>query len=95
MKKNILKATLVAAFVLIAGFNVYNAQKSDVMSDLALANVKALAGGEFYSSKEGDGHGYGIQNMERVVKSYNGKMEYNVDPEWVTVDIFLQQKDEI
>ncbi len=46
MKKNILKATLVAAFVLIAGFNVYNAQKSDVMSDLALANVEALAGGE-------------------------------------------------
>ena len=30
MKKNILKATLVAAFVLIAGFNVYNVQKSDV-----------------------------------------------------------------
>jgi len=33
MKKNILKATLV----------VYNSQKSDVMSDLALANVEALA----------------------------------------------------
>ena len=59
------------------------------------SRYKALAGGEFYSSKEGDGHGYGIQNMERVVKSYNGRMEYNVDPEWVTVDIFLQQKDEI
>lgn len=43
MKKNILKATLVAAFALIAGFNVYNSQKSDVMSDLALANVEALA----------------------------------------------------
>ena len=43
MKKNILKATLVAAFGLIAGFNVYNSQKSDVMSDLALANVEALA----------------------------------------------------
>ena len=28
MKKNILKATLVAAFALIAGMNVYNAQKS-------------------------------------------------------------------
>ena len=37
MKKNILKATLVAAFGLIAGFN---------MSDLALANVEALATGE-------------------------------------------------
>ena len=59
------------------------------------SHYKALAGGGFYSSKEGDGHGYGIQNMERVVKSYNGRMEYNVDPEWVTVDIFLQQKDEI
>ena len=43
MKKNILKATLVAAFGLIAGFNVYNSQKSDVMSELALANVEALA----------------------------------------------------
>ena len=43
MKKNILKATLVAAFALIAGFNVYNSQKSDVMSELALANVEALA----------------------------------------------------
>ena len=36
MKKNILKATLVAAFGLIAGFNVYNSQKSDVMSELGL-----------------------------------------------------------
>lgn len=46
MKKKILKVTLVAAFALIAGFNVYNAQQSDVMSDLALANVEALASGE-------------------------------------------------
>ena len=51
MKKNILKATLVAAFALIAGMNVYNAQKSDVMSDFALANVEALAdGGEWGST---------------------------------------------
>ena len=47
MKKNILKATLVVAFALIAGMNVYNAQQSDVMSDLALANVEALAGSEY------------------------------------------------
>ncbi|WP_455673164.1 NVEALA domain-containing protein [Phocaeicola sp.] len=43
MEKNILKATLVAAFALFAGFNVYSSYKSDVMSDLALANVEALA----------------------------------------------------
>ena len=46
MKKNILKATLVAAFALIAGFNVYSSQKAEGMSDLALANVEALADGE-------------------------------------------------
>ena len=49
MKKNILKSTIVAAFALIAGMNVYNAQKSDVMSELALANVEALAGCEWNS----------------------------------------------
>ena len=45
MKKKILKVTLVAAFALIAGFNVYNAQQSDVMSDLALANGEYGTGG--------------------------------------------------
>ena len=46
MKKNILKATLVVAFALIAGMNVYNAQQSDIMFDLVLANVEALARNE-------------------------------------------------
>ena len=53
MKKNILKATVVAAYALVAGFNVYNSQKSDVMSELALANVEALAESEL-SQKCGD-----------------------------------------
>ena len=43
MKKNILKVTLVAAFALLAGYNVYNSQKAEGMSELALANVDALA----------------------------------------------------
>lgn len=43
MKKNILKVTLVTAFALIAGYNVYHSQKQDAISDLALANVEALA----------------------------------------------------
>ena len=58
MKKNILKATLVAAFGLIAGFNVYNSQKSDVMSDLALANVEALASGESSTTNRYQTMGY-------------------------------------
>ena len=52
MKKNIVKVALVAVVGLIAGINVFNAQKTDVLSDIALANVEALAdvedtGGEY------------------------------------------------
>ena len=39
MKKNMVKVALVAVVGLIASINVFNAQNSDVMSDVALANV--------------------------------------------------------
>ena len=55
MKKNILKATLVVAFALIAGMNVYNAQQSDIMFDLVLANVEALARNEISNWDNGSG----------------------------------------
>lgn len=63
MKKNILKATLVAAFALIAGYNVYTSQKSDGMSDLALANVEVLAYGESLNMLECDYYGCTISIM--------------------------------
>ncbi|WP_455665269.1 NVEALA domain-containing protein [Phocaeicola sp.] len=43
MKKNILKVNLIVIFALFAGYNMYRIPKSDVMSDLGLANVEALA----------------------------------------------------
>ena len=43
MKKNIIKVALVAVVGLIAGINVFNAQKAEVLSDVAMANVEALA----------------------------------------------------
>ena len=46
MKKNIIKVAFVAAFAIVAGYNVYNSQKTEMMSDLAFENVEALAGGE-------------------------------------------------
>ena len=46
MKKVILKLTLVAAFVVSAGYSVYTSQVNEDLSDLALANIEALAGGE-------------------------------------------------
>ena len=58
MEKSILKASIVAVFALIAGFNVYNAQKSDVMSDLALTNVEALASDESSTTNRYQTMGY-------------------------------------
>ncbi len=46
MKKNILKLVFASAFALVAGYSVYNSQQNVEMSDLAMANVEALASGE-------------------------------------------------
>ena len=46
MKKVILKLTLVASFVVSAGYSLYTSQVNEGLSDLALANIEALAGGE-------------------------------------------------
>ena len=42
-QKNILKITFAAALAVVAGVMAYQAQDKEVMSDLALANVEALA----------------------------------------------------
>ena len=46
MKKNILKLVFASAFALLAGYSVYDSQQNIEMSDLAMANVEALARGE-------------------------------------------------
>lgn len=46
MYKKVLKATFVAAIAMVAGINVFNAQKPTVLSDVAMANVEALANNE-------------------------------------------------
>ena len=43
MKKNLIKVAFVAAFAMIAGYGVNNTEQSEVMSDLMVANVEALA----------------------------------------------------
>ena len=45
--KKVVKLAFVAAFVAVAGYGVYANQTSDAMSDLALANVEALAMDEY------------------------------------------------
>ena len=43
MNKKYVKATLVPVVALVGGINVFNAQESESMSDIALTNVEALA----------------------------------------------------
>ena len=46
MNYKVLKAAFVAAIAMVSGINVFNAQNSETLSDVALANVEALAEGE-------------------------------------------------
>ena len=52
MKTRIIKATLAVAFIAVAGYTAYNSQKEVELSDLAMANVEALAGGESGSTSD-------------------------------------------
>ena len=51
MKKNMVKVAFVAAIVMVSGICFMNSQKSETLSEVALANVEALAdnkpGGDF------------------------------------------------
>ena len=38
-----MKATFIAAIAMVTGINVFNAQKSEPLSDVVMANVEALA----------------------------------------------------
>mgnify|MGYP002696619477 CR=1 FL=1 len=53
-----MKIAFVAAFAAIAGYGVYANQKVDTMSDLALANVEALASGESSTTNRYQTMGY-------------------------------------
>ena len=53
MNKKVLKAAFVAAIAMVSGKNVFNALKSELLSDVALANVEALANGEQETICEG------------------------------------------
>ena len=57
MKRNFVKIAIVVAIVAVSGINVFNAQKPEVLSDVAMENVEALADYEDGTDlKECEGH---------------------------------------
>lgn len=51
MKHNFLKIALVAAVVATAGYGVYENQRQDMMSEVMMENVEALASAELSNGK--------------------------------------------
>ena len=47
MYKNVMKVAVVAVIAMVAGINVFNAQNPVELSDVAMANVEALANNEY------------------------------------------------
>lgn len=50
MRKKIVAAMFVAVVAVVGSYNVYQSQNTNALSDLALANVEALASGEWGDS---------------------------------------------
>ena len=67
MKKNILKIAFVTAIAMISGINVLNVQKSNVLSDIALANVEALAQDEADNWYCVGDYGFCFMDLEGVI----------------------------
>ena len=63
MKKKTLKATFVVAIAMVSGINVFNAQKSEALSDMALANVEALADSEIEGREDCEPSGDGCSML--------------------------------
>ena len=53
MKTVFIKYIFVIAIAMVTGINVFNAQKSEMLSDVVLANVEALATGEDVDMRRG------------------------------------------
>lgn len=64
MKKSVLKIVFASAFALVAGYSVYASQQKVEMSDLAMANVEALAQSEGSVTVECPG---GIDECARII----------------------------
>ena len=71
MKKKLLKKYFVTAIAMVSGINVFNAQKTEALSDVALANVEALADGEI-------GNG-GTGRWKRIVDSLGCYLYHKCD----------------
>ena len=71
MKKKLLKKCFVTAIAMVSGINVFNAQKMEALSDVALANVEALAQTESIDMRRG--YSLSIKSESCTVCEWTGR----------------------
>ena len=71
MKSKLIKMAFVIAIAVLGGINVFNAQKSDVLSDTILANVEALAQTESIDMRRG--YSLSIKSESCTVCEWTGR----------------------
>lgn len=72
MKCKFLKVAFVVTIAMVGGINVFNAQNSEALSDVVLANVEALANNEFEVPNCSNPNGYKIWYTEKDETLPNG-----------------------
>ncbi len=72
MKKNLKTIFVLAVIAILSGINVYNAQKKVEMSDLALANVEALADDDEYFQSIWNIYHYTLDNGTPAHNCWSG-----------------------
>lgn len=86
MKRKLMKIAVVAAIALVSGINVFNAQKSGTLSDIAMENVEALANNEGGTDiRECEGHFIICRHeAEKFYRDlYNNCDVFNGTIEWI------------
>ena len=72
MKTKMIKIVFVVAIAMVAGINVFNAQKSIVLSEIGMENVEALAQneGDDLAIKQWNRHDYTLDNGSPAVNCW-------------------------
>ncbi len=72
MKKNFKTVFILAVLAVLGGVNVYNSQSETDMSDIALANVEALADDDEYFESKWNIYHYTLDNGTPAHNCWSG-----------------------
>lgn len=51
--------------------------------------IPKIRNGRFLSTKDGDAHGYGIENVKTIIENYQGSLEFQYDENRFEVTVLI------